>query len=82
MKQLTPTRTLQLAPLHLRELISRGIEFPDAHFQASCRYHLTEQQDRELVALYDNTEADRERGHEGVCTIPAATPVKSHPGRR
>ena len=63
MKQHTPTRTLQLALLHLRALIARGVEFPDAHFQASSRYHLTEEQDRELMALYDTAEADHEAKH-------------------
>jgi myo-inositol catabolism protein IolC len=36
---------------------------PGAHFQASDRYHLTEQQDRELMALYDAAEADRKGAH-------------------
>ncbi|NOT58305.1 MAG: hypothetical protein HOP18_27185 [Deltaproteobacteria bacterium] len=82
MSRRTPTRTLQLALLHLRALIARGVEFPDAHFQASYRYHLTEQQDRELVELYDRSELGHEGGHGRTCTIPAATPAKSHPGRR
>lgn len=60
MNHRTPTRTLQLALHYLRELIAQGAEFPDAQFRASSRYHLTEQQDRELVELYDTAEADPE----------------------
>ena len=63
MKHRTPTRTLQCALLYLRQLIAQGAEFPDAQFHASSRYHLTEQQDRELVALYDATESDCEGEH-------------------
>ena len=63
MKQRTPTRTLQLALRSLRELTAQGVEFPDAQFQVSTRYYLTEQQDRELVELYDATESGDEAEH-------------------
>jgi hypothetical protein len=58
MDQRKTSRRLRLALRSLRALIGQGVEFPDAHFQASQRYHLTEQQDRELVALYDTAEVD------------------------
>jgi hypothetical protein len=80
--QHTPTRKLRLALQYLRELITQGVEFPDAHFQTSHSYHLTEQQDRELVELYDTTESGHEREHGGAGTTSAATTVKSHSERR
>lgn len=58
MYQRKTSRRLRLALRSLRALIGQGVEFPDAHFQASQRYHLTEQQDRELVALYNTAELD------------------------
>lgn len=66
MYQRKPSRRLRLALRSLRALIGQGVEFPDAHFQASQRYHLTEQQDRELVALYDTAELDSEENHRAV----------------
>ena len=63
MKHRTPTRTLQLALRYLRELTAQGVEFPDAHFRASSRYHLTDEQDREVVQLYDSVESSGEEGH-------------------
>lgn len=58
MYQRKTSRRLRLALRSLRALIGQGVEFPNAHFQVSQRYHLTEQQDRELVALYDTAELD------------------------
>jgi hypothetical protein len=63
MDQYKTTRKLQLALFYLRELIAQGMELPDAHFQVSQRYHLTEQQDRELVELYNTFESDHEGEH-------------------
>jgi hypothetical protein len=66
MNQRKTSRRLRLALRSLRSLIDQGIEFPDAHFQASQRYHLTEQEDRELVTLYDTAELDCEADHRAV----------------
>jgi hypothetical protein len=43
MNQRKLSQKLRLALRSLRALIGQGVEFPDAHFQVSQRYNLTEQ---------------------------------------